>query len=212
MDTCKQGHRVRCLTNATANALHVILTGIVEVTRNFLKSGYDYVLPGKIQSDRIEAEFGNYRGSSGGNYFISTEQVVSSLSMQRLKLYNQLGIQQSDDNEEISSCCTQDLQSNDEDIELVENCYKESSNLNDEERSSLYYISGYVAFKENLGIQVEESETLPRNSEFLQLVSRGKLAHPPPELYDLSLYYYSFFKARTPKCCNKIFLQASQLI
>ena len=82
---------------------------------------------------------------------------------------------------------TQDLQSNDEDIELVENCYEESSNLNDEERSSLYYISGYVAFKENHGIQVEESETLPRNSEFLQLVSRGKLAHPTPELYDLSL-------------------------
>ena len=90
--------------------------------------------------------------------------------------------------------------------------YEESSNLNDEKRSSLYYISGYVTFKENLGIQVEESETLPRNSEFLQLVSRGKLAHPPPELYDLSLYYYSFFKARTPKCCNKIFLQAYQLI
>ena len=140
MDACKQGHRVRCLTNATANALHVTLTGIVEVTKILLKSGYDYVLPGKIQSDRIEAEFGIYRGSSGGNYFISTEQVVSSLSMQRLKLYNQLGIQQSDDNEEISSCCTQDLQSNDEDIELVENCYEESSNLNDEERSSLYYI------------------------------------------------------------------------
>ena len=93
MDAFKQGHKVRCLTNTTANALHVTLTGIVEVTRNFLKSGYDYVLPGKIQSDRIEAEFGIYRGSSGGNYFLSTEQVVSSLSMQRLKLYNQLGIQ-----------------------------------------------------------------------------------------------------------------------
>ena len=26
-----------------------------------------------------------------------------------------------------------------------------------------------------------------RESEFLQLVSRGKLAHPPPELFDLSL-------------------------
>ena len=68
MDACKQGHRVRCLTNATANAFLW-----VEIT---------------------------------------TEQVVSSLSMQRLKLYNQLGIQQSDDNKEFSSCCTQDLQSN----------------------------------------------------------------------------------------------------
>ena len=44
MDGSKRGHRVRCLTSETANALHETLIGI-----------------------------GIYPGSSGGNYFISPE-------------------------------------------------------------------------------------------------------------------------------------------
>ena len=41
------------------------------------------MLPGKIQSDRVEAEFCIYRQSSGGNVLISAEQVVSSLQLHR---------------------------------------------------------------------------------------------------------------------------------
>ena len=119
MDGAKRGFRVQCLTSETANALHQTLHGIVDITKTMLRSGYPYVLPGKIQSDRLEGEFGIYRGSSGGNYYISVEQVVSSLSMQRLKLYNQLEIEQSSTPE--NTCCTQELSSSDE--ELVENCF-----------------------------------------------------------------------------------------
>ena len=36
----------------------------------------------------------------------------------------------------------------------------------------------------------------------------GKLSHPPEDLYDLSLYYYAYFKSRNPKCCRKVFLEA----
>ena len=128
--------------------------------------------------------------------------------MQRLKLYNQLDIQQSEGTN-MSRCCAQDLESNDEDIELVESSFTDSSHLNEEERSILYYTSGYVAFKEKIGINMVANS---RESEFLQLVSRGKLARPPPELFDLSLYFYSFFKSRKSKCCDKIFLQAYKVI
>ena len=70
-------------------------------------------------------------------------------------------------------------------------------------------LSGYVAFKGNIGI--EAIDYLSKDSEFLDFVSRGKLAHPPPELFDLSLYYYTFFKSRGAKCCDKIFLQGYRL-
>ena len=49
-------------------------------------------------------------------------------------------------------------------------------------------------------------------SEFTTMLSRGLLTHPPQVLYDLALYFYSFFKLRLNKCCTKIFLQAFQLI
>ena len=73
MDSGKRGCRVRGLTTETANALHQTLHGIVDMIKHLLNSDYRYALPGKIQSDRLEAEFGIYRGTSGGNYFISVE-------------------------------------------------------------------------------------------------------------------------------------------
>ena len=57
------------LTQETSNALHVTLHGMVDLTRALLSLSYHkYVLPGNIQSDRIETEFVIYRQSSGGNY------------------------------------------------------------------------------------------------------------------------------------------------
>ena len=108
LDSNKRGCRVKKLTSETANALHQTIHGIVDAIKILLSLGYVYVLPGKIQSDRLEGEFGIYRESSGGNYFISVELVVSSLAMQRLKLYNKLDIQQPDD-ANIIPCCSQNL-------------------------------------------------------------------------------------------------------
>ena len=62
--SCKQmvnsvlRHRIRGLTADTSNALHQTLNGFVDLTKTLLLSGFKYVLPGKIQSDRIEGEFG----------------------------------------------------------------------------------------------------------------------------------------------------------
>jgi len=128
-----------------------------------------------------------------------------------LKLYSKLEITQSDTPE--LPCCTQNLQSNDEDIELIETSFSQASNIAEDERSALYYIAGYVAFKENIGVDLSENATpLPTEGEYLELVSRGKLSHPPSDLFDLSMYYYSFFKSRKQKCCQKIFLEAYEEI
>ena len=91
---------------------------------------------------------------------------------------------------------------------MVESCFEESSNLSDSERSTLYFISGYVAYKENIGVSYEGQG---HASEFTNLVFRGRLSHPPT-LFDLPQYLYCFFKLRKSKCCSKIFLQAYDLI
>ena len=47
--------------------------------------------------------------------------------------------------------------------------------------------------------------TFIKESEFVNLVSRGKLAYPNEELFDLSLYLYSYYKSVEDKrCVNKI--------
>ena len=65
MDTSKQGQREKSLTSDTTNAWHVLLNGIVDVTKFLLNSGMEYVLHWKLQSDRLENEFGVYRQGSG---------------------------------------------------------------------------------------------------------------------------------------------------
>ena len=57
-----------------------------------------------------------------------------------------------------------------------------------------------------------DSSSLPPASEFTQMLTRGKLKHPPADLYDLSKYMYSFFKMRAPKCCNKLFIESFRII
>ena len=103
-----------------------------------------------------------------------------------------------------NDCCVPSV----EDDDLTESCFDIASSLNDDERSTLYYISGYVSFKEGMGILSQQFHEVPTEGEFLELVSRGKLSHPPEDLYDLSLYYYAYFKSRNPKCCGKVFLEA----
>ena len=78
------------------------------------------------------------------------------------------------------------------------------------EKSTLYYISGYVAFKEGCSVDIQEIQG--DDSEFVNKVSRGRLGHHPSELYNLSQYLFAFFKTREKKCCPKLFLDAYQMI
>ena len=64
-----------------------------------------------------------------------------------------------------------------------------------------------------MGVDLSDNlSELSAEGEFLKLLSRGKLSHPPADLFDLSLYYYSFFKSRNPKCCGKVFPEAYEEI
>lgn len=205
MDSCQRGKRVKALTTDTANALHVTLLGLADMTRTLLRTNFDYVLLGKYQSDRIEGEFGKWRQMVGGNYFISVEQIQHCLNLCHLKLFHDLEVGAG--NDQLEDCCLLVLDNSDPDLDLVVNCFVQCSELSKEERSVTYYIAGYIAKKENLAI-LGEPPTLLEESEFTSLVSRGKLTHPSKDLFELACYCFTFFKLRSDKCCNNIFVQA----
>ena len=68
MDNSTRGNRQQGLTGETSNALHQTLIGLIDLVKTLLNLDHDYVLLGKIQSDRLEKEFGIYRQGSGGNW------------------------------------------------------------------------------------------------------------------------------------------------
>ena len=80
--------QVMCLTFDTSNALNAPLIRLVSLIKLLLNHGFSYVLPENFQSDRLEGEFGIYRKSSGGCYYISLQQVMNNLCLQHIKLCN----------------------------------------------------------------------------------------------------------------------------
>ena len=150
MDNGLKGDRRMVLSGETSNALHITLNGMISVCKELLEFGFKYVLPGIIQSDRIEKEFSIYRQGSGGNYLISVEEILNTLNLERLKLFSKLDIEQKNEQLNNSSCQCDINDFEDEMSDLVEVAFTVASNLSSNERSILYFTSGYVARKENL--------------------------------------------------------------
>ena len=106
---------------------------------------------------------------------------------------------------EKEECCEKRL--DDQELEQMDLCFDSASDLDDHERAALYYIAGYVAHKEK-GLNKDLADKINSNeSEFLDLVSRGKLTHPSEDFFDLCLYLYSFYKnTDTINCCTRLLL------
>ena len=64
------------------------------------------------------------------------------------------------------------------------NCFSEASNINDKERSTLLH---FRLRRFQAGVDLSELPELSAEGEFLKLVSRGKLSHPPADLFDLCI-------------------------
>ena len=84
--------------------------------------------------------------------------------------------------------------------------------LTETEKSSLYYISGYVAKKLNIGLEAPSTDIDPSRSEFTEKVSRGLLCHPTDELFQLGFSLYIYYReVQVKSCCTKLLLAFNQI-
>ena len=164
--------RIRCLTVDTSKALYLTLIGLVDMVKMLLVDKiFEYVLTGEFQNDRLEGEFGVMRQISGGKYYISYEQLLSSLKLRRIKLFIRLVVPYKSVHEN-ESCCEADL--NDEEVDLSDKSFELANSITVCAKSALYYISRYVAMKEGIGLYAPSSNDF-EDLEFTNKVSRGLL-------------------------------------
>ena len=112
-----------CLTSQTSKALSVTLRGVVEVSKTLLQKGVDYVMPGDLNDERLEGEFGIFRGLHGGNMYMSGDQVQNALKVQRIKLFSLLVADIFLEHTE-SDCCKRLL--SDEELILLDGCFEKN--------------------------------------------------------------------------------------
>ena len=179
------------LTDDTRTALHLTLHGLVDMAKVFLiDTKFKCVLFGKFQSDPIEGEFGVYRQDSNGNYHICYEQILSSLTLRRIKLFDKLKMPYTNKHFK-DKCCDADL--NEREIEHFDN-FPSADSLTEYELSTLYYISGYIASKSNIGLDVPQTAKHLKASKFTRNVSRGFLKHSTDDLLELGMSLYVYYK------------------
>ena len=181
----------------TSHALHLTLNGLVDMEMLTTKK-FKYLQMGEFPSDRLEGEFGVLGHLSSANYYISYEQIVSSIKLWRLKFFALLEVPYTNTHEN-ADCCESNL--TDDEVILLDICFEVSDDITTEVKSALHYISEYVVMKEGIGLdvpQIQNSEI----SNFTTKVSRGLLKHPPVQLLDLSFYLYAYYDTVETKDCT----------
>ena len=111
---------------------------------------------------------------------------------------------------EKQACCIEPF--DETDLQYLNSCFETTASLTTLERSALYYISVYVASKEDINVDNSEELTNSLDSEFTALVSRGKLRHPPNYMYDLSLHLYTYYKLSSKTCTEKLLKEFSEML
>ena len=88
----KQRRRSKTLTRDTSLALEHTCNGLVKLSEFLLGLGHRYVLPGQFSMDDLEEKFGELRQGSVGKYFITVQNVIQKLQIQKMRLFLHLGV------------------------------------------------------------------------------------------------------------------------
>ena len=67
-----------CLTKQTSKAFVITLRGQVMLMQELLDEGYEFIFTRRFQSGALENRFSQYRQMSGGRFFVSLREVLST--------------------------------------------------------------------------------------------------------------------------------------
>ena len=194
------------LSAETLSSLLQTIDGLIDLSNHLLDNRFvKFVLLGAFQSDSLEGEFGAIRGMFGGLYHVALEQVLIASKLRQIKLLYDLGLeaQSVEGGLHNETCCTQDL--TEADWNQIDNSFNLAQTIDENERTTLFYIAGYLTFKENLEPRDEPLDIEQSNeADFTRLVSRGKLKYPSEELFYFTVLCYGFFKNSNILCRRKL--------
>lgn len=142
----------------------------------------------------------------GGMYHVALEQVLVASKSRQLKLFYDMQLENSTLESvpiHSESCCTNDLSSNE--WNLIDEAVETLECISVNERSTLFYVAGFLMLKENCKCVMDDEvfemdNSTDSDSEFTRLYSRGKLTYPSQELFYFTMLAYSFFKSSSILC------------
>lgn len=193
------------LSRETFTALKHTTHAISELTKYCITElNFKYILTAKLQTDKLEARFGQYRQLAGGNYNVSIRQIFECEKKIRVMSVLQRSLPIND-----KKTILKELHTEWKDLE--ESCsngadkFKIMISKDDIEKCKkvlpvIVYVAGYCCYavqKKNnckhckdLLTYNSDNDVLPENHEYVDGISRGSLMHPNPLITNMVMYNY----------------------
>ena len=196
------GIRMKQLTKDTANSLSHTCRALVDLSKHMLSTTHDYVLLGIYTTDYLEKAFGKLRQGSGGTYFITCQQVLEKLNIQKTKLLLRHDVNVSELNVEAGHHCDKcNYLMSTEAINVFDNVEALEKSLNIDVKEALIYIAGYITRKDKSG-----SGTFfyfDKFGMYQKEIDRGKLAVPCDAVVQWVFFSYILFNEINSSVCKK---------
>ena len=203
------GARMKCLTMDTAKALYHTLNGLVDLCKELLADGYDFVMLGEFSNDPIEKEIGKFRQGSGGTYFISVQQVIEKLNINKTKLLLRLDAESVANLNVLAGhqCSKCGYLLDEKSSEVFDALETLDEKLCTETKMSLVHIAGYVTRNDEA---LDEDHLLDvttfyyqKYGDFTKELDRGGLNIPSDSSCQWSIFCYLMFNQVKHSVCQK---------
>ena len=137
-----------------------------EMCKYLLKNNFIYVMLGEFSTDYIEKAFNKFRQGSGGTYFITVQNVVEKLNIEKAKLLLELKVDVSDYTIDIELLCQKcGYFRSEESCDIINQLPELEASLPLSTKMALFYIAGYVTRNDD----VSENELLTDTTFYFQL-------------------------------------------
>lgn len=208
MKKTARGKRDKTLTHDTARSLHHTLNGIVELCRHQLSTTHKFVLLGEYSNDPIERSYGKLRQGTGGTYFLTVQQVMEKLNINKTKLLLKLNVNVSNlDVDPGHKCEHCEYRMDDDTMKIFDSMPDLEDKICRETKMSLVHMAGYVSRKDQ---ELSEDEMLDvttfyfqKYGDYTQKLDRGGLNIPSDKICQWAFFSYILFNSVKDNVCRK---------
>ena len=196
--------RIKQLSKDTARAVHQTCKGMIDLSIHLLKTTHEYVLLGKITSDPLEKMFCKLRQGSGGTYFITVQNVLQKVRIQKAKLCLDVGVDiDSLALNEGHSCGSCGYLMDETASDVFNNLSDLESRLSDDTLNALVYIAGYVSRNDKDDVDSDDTSFyVSKYGAYISCLNRGGLTLPKDEICQWVIYCYIMYLTVSGSVCR----------
>ena len=198
-----------CHGDLTRGDLHRgdLTLGLVELCKNLLATTHKYVCFGKFTLDYIEKEFSKLRQGSGGTYFITVQQVIEKVNIEKTSLL--LALQTDIDSLQTSAghkCSSCEFKLREQDVDIFDSLDILEDFLPIDNKMAMVHIAGYVTRKDPAPTEEEMLDVTTfyhqKYGGYVDDYDRGQLNIPTDKAVQWSLFCEIIFESVKNHVCQ----------